>query len=60
MKHRHKFPKVQVKYKEGSPPNLILMEGNDADGEGDTVRMDSWKIEDILEFLHNTFDSKGG
>jgi len=43
-----------VKYREGSPPSLVLVSG-DGDEE-DQVRMDSWKIEDILEFFQNTFN----
>jgi len=54
MNHRRKFPQVQVKYREGSPPSLVLVSG-DGDEE-DQVRMDSWKIEDILEFFQNTFN----
>ena len=33
MNHRHKFPKVKVTYKNGSPPNLILFSENDQDEE---------------------------
>jgi hypothetical protein len=46
--HRHSFPAVKVSYKQGSAPNLILQGSED---EEETVRMDKWKIEDILEFL---------
>jgi len=53
MNHRHKFPKVKVTYKNGSPPNLILFSENDQDEE--TIRMDKWKIEDILEYLGSKF-----
>lgn len=42
-----------MNYQEGSPPSLFLF-GEDGEEE-ESVRMDSWKLEDILEYLDTTF-----
>ena len=53
MQHRREYPQVRVNYVNGSPPSLTLI--TDDNDESDQLRMDSWKLEDILEFLQNTF-----
>ncbi|CAI9108563.1 OLC1v1008193C1 [Oldenlandia corymbosa var. corymbosa] len=46
---KDKFPSVKVQYTFNSPPKLILL---DDDGESkETIRIDNWKREHILQFL---------
>ncbi|KAK4751262.1 hypothetical protein SAY87_004744 [Trapa incisa] len=46
---KDQFPSVKVKYVFNSPPKLIML---DEDGqEKDTIRIDNWKREHILQFL---------
>ncbi|KAI5670018.1 hypothetical protein M9H77_19871 [Catharanthus roseus] len=46
---KDKFPSVKVQYAYNSPPKLIML---DDDGETkETIRIDNWKREHILQFL---------
>ncbi|KAL3506845.1 hypothetical protein ACH5RR_032227 [Cinchona calisaya] len=46
---KDKFPSVKVQYAFNSPPKLVLL---DDDGEPkETIRIDNWKREHILQFL---------
>ncbi|GAB2220060.1 hypothetical protein Droror1_Dr00007703 [Drosera rotundifolia] len=52
---KDKFPSLRVQYAFNSPPKLILL---DDDGEQkETVRIDNWKREHILQFLHRKVKS---
>nr|GLL32997.1 BAG-associated GRAM protein 1-like isoform X2 [Ipomoea trifida] len=46
---KDKFPSVKVQYAYNSPPKLIMLDGNG--GHKETVRIDNWKREHILQFL---------
>ncbi|KAE9450440.1 hypothetical protein C3L33_17657, partial [Rhododendron williamsianum] len=46
---KEKFPSVKVQYAFNSPPKLIML---DDDGQHkETIRVDNWKREHILQFL---------
>ncbi|PSS35734.1 Selenoprotein like, Sep15/SelM redox protein [Actinidia chinensis var. chinensis] len=46
---KEKFPSVKVQYAFNSPPKLIML---DDDGQyKETIRVDNWKREHILQFL---------
>ncbi|KAF8041381.1 hypothetical protein BT93_A0093 [Corymbia citriodora subsp. variegata] len=46
---KDKFPSVKVQYVFNSPPKLIML---DEDGQSkDTIRIDNWKREHVLQFL---------
>ncbi|PQM35402.1 selenoprotein F [Prunus yedoensis var. nudiflora] len=46
---KDRFPSVKVQYIFNSPPKLILLD--DADEHKETIRIDNWKREHILQFL---------
>ncbi|CDP10869.1 unnamed protein product [Coffea canephora] len=47
---KDKFPSVKVRYAFSSPPKLIML---DDDGEQkETIRIDNWRREHILQFLN--------
>ncbi|KAM7280694.1 hypothetical protein ACFE04_007828 [Oxalis oulophora] len=46
---KDKFPSVKVKYDYNSPPKLIML---DDDGQQkETIRIDNWKSEHVVQFL---------
>eukprot|EP00245_Coleochaete_scutata_P016506 TRINITY_DN7734_c0_g1_i1.p1 TRINITY_DN7734_c0_g1~~TRINITY_DN7734_c0_g1_i1.p1 ORF type:complete len:167 (+),score=26.09 TRINITY_DN7734_c0_g1_i1:140-640(+) len=49
------FPLLKIKWRQGSPPKLVLRDENGVDQE--TVRIDSWKTEQIEEFLTTKLQS---
>ncbi|KAJ0913198.1 putative selenoprotein F/M [Helianthus annuus] len=46
---KEKFPSVKVQYAFNAPPKLIMLD--DAGQHKETIRIDNWKREHILEFL---------
>lgn len=46
---KDRFPSVKVQYIFNSPPKLIMLD--DAGEHKETVRIDNWKREHILQFL---------
>ncbi|KAK1426399.1 hypothetical protein QVD17_15070 [Tagetes erecta] len=46
---KEKFPSVKVQYSFNAPPKLIMLD--DAGQHKETIRIDNWKREHILEFL---------
>ncbi|CAN6580535.1 unnamed protein product [Malus baccata var. baccata] len=46
---KDRFPSVKVQYIFNSPPKLILLD--DAGERKETIRIDNWKREHILQFL---------
>ncbi|XP_050374293.1 uncharacterized protein LOC126791840 [Argentina anserina] len=46
---KDRFPSVKIQYMFNSPPKLIMLD--DAGGHKETVRIDNWKREHILQFL---------
>ncbi len=47
-KQAHLFDRVQVSYRWGFTPRLVL---TDSEKQRETVRIDSWTTDDVLEFL---------
>ncbi|BBN70158.1 selenoprotein family protein, partial [Prunus dulcis] len=50
---KDRFPSVKVQYIFNSPPKLILLD--DADEHKETIRIDNWKREHILQFLQGKY-----
>ncbi|KAL6185501.1 hypothetical protein ACLB2K_041634 [Fragaria x ananassa] len=46
---KDRFPSVKVQYSFNSPPKLIMLD--DAGEHKETIRIDNWKQEHILQFL---------
>ncbi|VFQ81443.1 unnamed protein product [Cuscuta campestris] len=46
---KDKFPSVKVQYAYNSPPKLIMLDDDGAHKE--TIRIDNWKREHILQFI---------
>ncbi|XP_024024594.1 selenoprotein F-like [Morus notabilis] len=46
---KDRFPSVKVQYLFNSPPKLIMLD--DAGQHKETIRIDNWKREHILQFL---------
>ncbi|KAK3204264.1 hypothetical protein Dsin_018310 [Dipteronia sinensis] len=46
---KDKFPTVKVQYVFNSPPKLIMLD--DEDQQQETIRIDNWKREHMLQFL---------
>jgi len=47
-KEAHKFPSFKVEYQAGAPPVLQM---KDAAGKVESLTIDNWKTEHIVEFL---------
>ncbi|XP_021752274.1 selenoprotein F-like [Chenopodium quinoa] len=50
-----KFPSVKVQYSFNSPPKMIMLDDNGEHAE--TIRIDNWKREHILQFLRGKLRS---
>ncbi|KNA12801.1 hypothetical protein SOVF_122640 [Spinacia oleracea] len=50
-----KFPSVKVQYSFNSPPKMIMLDDNGEHAE--TIRIDNWKREHILQFLRGKLKS---
>ncbi|MED6158065.1 hypothetical protein PIB30_029259 [Stylosanthes scabra] len=46
---KDKFPTVKVQYVFNSPPKLIMLD--DAGDQKETIRIDNWKRDNILQFM---------
>lgn len=52
---KDKFPSVKVQYSFNSPPKMIMLDDNGDHAE--TIRIDNWKREHILQFLRGKLKS---
>ncbi|KAH9607168.1 hypothetical protein KSS87_021234 [Heliosperma pusillum] len=52
---KEKFPSVKVQYSFNSPPKMIMLDDNGEHAE--TIRIDNWKREHILQFLRGKLKS---
>ncbi|CAO2821782.1 unnamed protein product [Amaranthus hypochondriacus] len=50
-----KFPSVKVQYSFNSPPKMIMLDDNGDHAE--TIRIDNWKREHVLQFLRGKLKS---
>ncbi|KAL6189207.1 hypothetical protein ACLB2K_040597 [Fragaria x ananassa] len=53
---KDRFPSVKVQYSFNSPPKLIMLD--DAGEHKETIRIDNWKQEHILQFLQGKVKPK--
>ncbi|KAL2920840.1 Selenoprotein F, partial [Bienertia sinuspersici] len=52
---KDKFPSVRVQYSFNSPPKMVMLDDNGENAE--TIRIDNWKREHILQFLRGKLKS---